>query len=96
MSKLGKSIKRFVIDTNVFVAAVKPFSKPAQQMCRDMKTLSLLTKLITDEQIELIGNSRLVAKYSRLAEEQKVFLFLSFPALLGHNYAIRNRYSSIR
>ncbi|MCP8316161.1 MAG: PIN domain-containing protein [archaeon] len=69
MSRLGKSIKRFVIDTNVFVAAVKPFSKPAPQMRRDMKTLSLLTKLITDEDTELIGNSRLVGEYSQLAEE---------------------------
>jgi len=58
-----------VIDTNVFVAAVKPFSKPTQQMRKDTETLNLLTKLITDEGIELIGNSRLVGEYSRLAEE---------------------------
>lgn len=69
MSRPEKSRKRFVIDTNVFVAAVKPFSKPARQMSRDTKTLRLLTKLITDEGIELIGNSRLTGEYSRLAEE---------------------------
>jgi len=69
MSRLEKSIRRFVIDTNVFVAAIKPFTKPAQQVRRDAKTLSLLVKLITDKGIELIGNSRLAGEYSRLAEE---------------------------
>lgn len=38
-------------------------------MRRDTKTLRLLIKLITDEGIELIGNSRLVGEYSRLAEQ---------------------------
>lgn len=59
MNRLEKSTRRFVVDTNVFVAAVKPFSKPVQQMRKDTKTLSLLTRLITDQEIELIGNSRL-------------------------------------
>jgi len=58
-----------VVDTNVFVAAVKPFSGPIQKIRGDTKTLSLLVKLITDEEIELIGNSRLAGEYRRLAEE---------------------------
>jgi predicted nucleic acid-binding protein len=58
-----------VVDTNVFVAAVKPFSKPAPDVRKGTKTLNLLVKLITDERLEIIGNSRLVAEYSRLAEE---------------------------
>lgn len=69
MSGLGKSTRRFVIDTNIFVAAVKPFTKPARKVRRDSRTLSLLIKLITDEQIELIGNIRLASEYGRLAEE---------------------------
>ena len=62
MNRLETSIRRFVIDANVFVASVKPFSKPAKQAYENTKTLSLLIHLITDETIELINNSRLVAK----------------------------------
>src|SRR3989304_6159024 len=69
MSKPEKSTRRFVIDTNVFVAAVKPFSKQTVKMRTDTKTLSLLIKLITDERTELVGNPRLVAEYGRLTEE---------------------------
>jgi len=69
MSRLEKSTRRFVVDTNVFVAAVKPFSRPVQRMRKDTKTLSLLTGLITDQELELVGNSRLAGEYSRLAEE---------------------------
>jgi len=69
MSRLEKNTGRFVVDTNVFVAAVKPFSRPVQQMPKDTKTLSLLTRLITDQELELVGNPRLAGEYSRLAEE---------------------------
>ena len=69
MNRPEKGERRFVVDTNVFVAAVKPFSKPAPDVRKGTKTLSLLVKLITDERLEIIGNSRLVAEYSRLAEE---------------------------
>jgi len=69
MNRPEKGERRFVVDTNVFVAAVKPFSKPAPDVRKGTKTLSLLVKLITDERPEIIGNSRLVAGYSRLAEE---------------------------
>lgn len=69
MSKLEKSTRRFVVDTNVFVAAVKPFSKQTAKTPTDTKTLSLLIKLLTDQRIELVGNSRLTAEYDRLEDE---------------------------
>ncbi len=69
MSEPEKSTRRFVIDTNVFVSAIKPFSKTNRQSQKDTKTLSLLSKLITDDELQLMGNSRLVDEYKRLAEE---------------------------
>lgn len=68
MSEPERSARRFVVDTNVFAAAIKPFSKPAKSR-KGTKTLSLLLKLITSERIELVGNSRLVDEYERLSEE---------------------------
>ncbi|MBI4258537.1 MAG: PIN domain-containing protein [Thaumarchaeota archaeon] len=61
--------KRFVVDTNVFVAAIKPFAKPVRKSRENTKALSLLIKLIVNEQLELVGNSGLVGEYRRLAEE---------------------------
>lgn len=69
MSEPGRSARRFVVDTNVFVAAIKSFSKPIQRSSEDTKTLSLLIKLITNEQLELVGHLRLVDEYKRLGEE---------------------------
>lgn len=69
MSWPEKSARRFVVDTNVFVAAVKPLSKLSRGPRKDTKTLTLLVKLITDEELELVGNPTLVAEYNRLAEE---------------------------
>ena len=69
MNRLETSARRFVIDANVFVAALKPFSKPAKQAHKNTKALSLLIHLITDETIDVISNSRLVAEYMHLAEE---------------------------
>lgn len=66
MSWPREDARRFVVDANVFVAAVKPFSKPAKEMRKDLKTLNLLIKLIADERLELVGNSRLVAEYGGL------------------------------
>lgn len=68
MSEQEKSTRRFVVDTNVFVAAIKPFTKPAQQSHSDTKTLALLIKLINDEKIELFANFRLIEEYRELAE----------------------------
>lgn len=68
MSERERNRKRFVVDSNVFVAAIKPFSKPVKPH-KDTKTLSLLIKLIVNERFELVGNSRLVDEYRRLADE---------------------------
>ncbi|MBI2937993.1 MAG: PIN domain-containing protein [Thaumarchaeota archaeon] len=69
MSEPEKRIRRFVIDTNVFVSAIKPFSKHIRESHKDVNTLSLLIKLIVNEDLELVGNSRLVDEYKRLAEK---------------------------
>jgi predicted nucleic acid-binding protein len=65
----GKAPKRFVVDTNVFVAAVKPFSKRGRTIRRSTGSLALLVRLINDEGLELFGNRRLIDEYTRLAEE---------------------------
>jgi len=70
MSWPEKGARRFVVDTNVFVAAVKPLSKPSQGPHKDVKILGLLVKLITDEGLELVGNSVLVAEYDRGAAKE--------------------------
>jgi len=69
MSEREGSRRRFVIDTNVFVAAIKPFAKPGRKSGEDTATLSLLMRLISDERIELMGNTGLTREYRRLAEE---------------------------
>lgn len=71
MSVQEKSTKSFVIDTNLFVAAIKPLSKSSNnlQQRRVSKSLSLLIKLITAEEFKLKGNSILVEEYKRFGEE---------------------------
>lgn len=69
MSERGRSERRFVVDTNVFVAAIRSFSKPQRRPGSDSEVLRLLIKLTTDEQLRLVGNSRLLEEYSRLAEQ---------------------------
>ncbi len=64
-----RSRRRFVVDANVFVAAIKPFSTPDQKSRKDTKTLSLLVRLIVEERLELVGSSRLADEYRRYAEE---------------------------
>lgn len=63
----GRRVRgRFVVDANVFVAAVKPFSKGAR---RDRGSLALLVRLINDDGLELFRNRRLIEEYTRLSEE---------------------------
>ncbi|MDG6901185.1 MAG: PIN domain-containing protein [Nitrososphaerota archaeon] len=69
MSGPERSTGRFVVDTNVFVAAIKPFTKPGQESRKDTRALSLLVELIVNERVELVGSSRLVDEYRRYAEE---------------------------
>ena len=69
MSEPQRSTRRFVVDTNVFVAAIKPFSRDDRESQLETRTLSLLIELIVNGQLELVGNSRLLDEYRRLAEE---------------------------
>jgi predicted nucleic acid-binding protein len=62
--------KRFVVDTNVFVSAIKPFSRRRSRTARtDTGSLALLLRLITDTELQLSGNLWLFDEYKRLAEE---------------------------
>ena len=60
---------RFVVDTNVFVSAVKPFSERGHGAPTDTGSLALLLRLINDDRLELFGNLWLADEYRRLAEE---------------------------
>ena len=60
--------RRFVVDANVFVAAVKPFSKGGRSH-KGTGSLALLVRLINDDGLELFGNRRLIDEYTRLSEE---------------------------
>lgn len=61
--------KRFVVDTNVFVAAIKPFSRHSRPAPADTSSLALLIRLITDTDLELFGNLWLLDEYRRLEQE---------------------------
>jgi predicted nucleic acid-binding protein len=71
MSTQEENIKSFVVDTNVFIAAIKPYSGSSKSRSRlgETRTLSLLIKLIASEELELKGNSVLVAEYKRFTQE---------------------------
>ena len=60
---------RFLIDTNVFIAAVK----------RDWtKTTDLVFYLLTNPEIEVVANDVLLAEYERYAKELDAKEFLDF------------------
>ncbi|MDV3243971.1 MAG: PIN domain-containing protein [Nitrososphaerales archaeon] len=61
--------RRFVVDTNVFVSAIKPFSRRNRTARTNTSSLALLMRLITDTELELFGNLWLFDEYKRLAEE---------------------------
>jgi len=71
MSESGRSgAGRFVVDTNVFVAAIKPFSKSGRvRASTETSSLGLLLRLINDDGQELFANRWLLDEYKRLAEE---------------------------
>ena len=71
MSESGKSGPgRFVVDTNVFVAAIKPFSKSGHgRASTETSSLALLLRLINDDELELFANKWLLDEYKRLGEE---------------------------
>lgn len=57
-----------MVDANVFVAAVKPFTK--QRRVRKIPgSLSLLLRLITDAELELFVSRPLLDEYRQLARE---------------------------
>ena len=68
-SKRESAPRRFVVDTNVFVSAIKPFSRRGRKARTDSGSLPLLLRLITDTELELFGNPWLFDEYKRLAEE---------------------------
>ena len=61
--------RRFVVDTNVFVSAIKPFSRRGRTARTDTGSLALLMRLITDNELELFGDLWLFNEYRRLADE---------------------------
>jgi predicted nucleic acid-binding protein len=71
MSESGKNgPRRFVVDTNVFVAAIKPFSKFGHKRAsNNTSSLALLLRLINDDDLELFSNRWLLDEYKRLGEE---------------------------
>ena len=73
-SQTSKSVKtdprRFVVDTNVFVAAIKPFSKSGRKKLSDnTSSLALLLRPNNDDDLELFSNRWLLDEYKRLGEE---------------------------
>ncbi len=64
MTKLKKGTKKFLLDTNVFIAAIKNPKK-------ETKTLSLILKIIESDNIHLVGDEFLVEEMIRYAEEFK-------------------------
>src|SRR5712691_10144427 len=61
--------RRFVVDTNVFVAAIKPFSGRSRTARTDTGSLALLMRLVTDSELQLFGSLWLFDEYKRLPEE---------------------------
>ena len=54
-----KNIQRFLVDTNLFISAIKKWAK----------STDLLVYLLTDPEIELIANDVLLAEYSKFSTE---------------------------
>src|SRR5271157_3953437 len=71
MSESGENgPRRFVVDANVFVAAIKPFSKFGRERAStDTSSLALLLRLINDDELGLFANRWLLDEYKRLGEE---------------------------
>jgi predicted nucleic acid-binding protein len=71
MSESGRRSgpRRFVVDTNVFVAAIRPFSRSRRKASMGTRSLALLLRLINDADVELFANLLLLDEYKRLGEE---------------------------
>ena len=59
--KSGKNIRPFLVDTNLFIAAIKNPKK-------ETNSLKLLLRLINDASIELIGNEFLIMEMEKYAQ----------------------------
>src|SRR3972149_544320 len=64
MKRLRKNMQQFLVDANVFVAAVKNPEKKA-------RTLDLILELISNEDIHLVGNDLLLLEFERYSEKFK-------------------------
>jgi hypothetical protein len=64
MKRLRKNMRQFLVDTNVFVAAIK---NPEKKAC----TLDLILELITNEGIHLVGNDLLLLEFEKYFEKFK-------------------------
>jgi predicted nucleic acid-binding protein len=54
-----RNIQRFLVDTNLFISAIKKWAR----------STDLLIYLLTDPEVELIGNDVLLAEYSKFSSE---------------------------
>ncbi len=61
MKRSGRDIRTFLLDTNVFVSAIK---EPAKQT----STLKLIIKIVNDPELKLVGNYLLAHEMLRYAE----------------------------
>jgi predicted nucleic acid-binding protein len=61
MKRSGRDIRTFLLDTNVFVSAIK---EPAKQT----STLKLIIKIVNDPALKLVGNYLLAHEMLRYAE----------------------------
>lgn len=68
MSRPEGRTRRFVIDTNAFVAAIKPFTRTLDKQ-GTTKTFDLLIRMLIASNIKLNGNQILIYEYRRLAQE---------------------------
>ncbi len=59
--KSGKNIRQFLVDTNLFIAAIK---NPKKETC----SLRLLLELVDDATIVLIGNEFLIMEMEKYAQ----------------------------
>jgi predicted nucleic acid-binding protein len=62
MKKLKKDTQRFLLDTNVFIAAIKNPKK-------ETKTLLLIKEIIENENIQLVGDVFIIEEMIKYAEK---------------------------
>jgi predicted nucleic acid-binding protein len=68
MNRPENATRLFVIDTNVFVAAIKPFTKVVYKY-KAPSALDLIITLITSRDFHLLTNPILLNEYRKLAQQ---------------------------